>query len=104
MDNVLDLKGYKTLKGDYNETKYGNFVREVKNKYGNRNPPLMVSTIDNFNNEGIVVQAGGPSESDVWFIYFVKEHKLMVNDGFLSFLRGDDEVGNVSKDQEDIDV
>ena len=75
MDNVLDLKDYKVAKGVSADT-YGAFVRELKNKYGNRRPPLMVNTIDNFNNEDKLAQAGGPSEDDIWFVYIESESTL----------------------------
>ena len=80
MDNVLDLKGYKKING-VNEEAYGNFVREVKNKYGNRVPPLMINTIENFNNEGVTAQAGGPSEGDVWFIFIPSMDTLYIKPG-----------------------
>ena len=83
MDNVLDLKGYKKVNGVSGET-FGNFVRDLKNKYGNRKPPLMINTVDNFNNEGILVQAGGPSEGDVWFIFVPSQDILYIKPGKIS--------------------
>ena len=83
MDNVLDLKGYKKYNGVSDEL-YGNFVRDVKNKYGNRVPPLMINTIDNFNNEGETVQAGGPSEDEVWFIFVPSQDALYIKPGKIS--------------------
>ena len=83
MDNVLDLKQYKKVNGVSEET-FGNFVRDLKNKYGNRRPPLMVNTIDNFNNEGLMVQAGGPSEDDVWFVYVTQTDTLYIKPGKIS--------------------
>lgn len=83
MDNVLDLSGYKKYNG-VSEEAYGNFVRSVKNKYGNRRPPLMVNTLDNFNNEGITVQAGGPSEDEVWFVFDSTNDVLYIKPGKIS--------------------
>ena len=77
MDNVLDLDGFKKVT-NVTDVTYGNFVRELKNKYGNRNPPMMVNTIDNFNNEGLLAQAGGPSEGDIWFVYIESESTLYI--------------------------
>ena len=75
MDNVLHLKDYKVARR-INEDFFGLFVRNLKNKYGNRRPPLMINTIDNFNNEGKLVVAGGPSEDEVWFVYIPSEERL----------------------------
>ena len=75
MDNVLNLEGFRKSHKVTNEL-FGNFVRELKNKYGNRTPALMINTIDNFNNKGVLASAGGPSEDDIWFVYIESESVL----------------------------
>ena len=83
MDNVLDLEGYKQYNGVSDDT-YGDFVRSVKNKYGNRVPPLMINTLDNFNNAGETVQAGGPSEDEIWFVFIPSKDTLFIKPGKIS--------------------
>ena len=83
MDNVLNLDSY-NKHDNISDDAYGNFVRSVKNKYGNRRPPLMVNTIDNFNNMDITVQAGGPSEDDVWFVFVPSQDALYIKPGKIS--------------------
>ena len=86
MDNVLNLKDYKKVNNVSDDT-YGEFIRQVKNKYDNRVPPLMINTIENFNNKGITVQAGGPSENEVWFVYLVKDRILYIKPGKISLTK-----------------